>query len=93
MTTHGGLADRQGLRRRNAGGAQHVLRKGLRSLDPRRRGARSEHRDPVPSQFVGDARDERSLRPDHGQLGAQRHGEPEQTVAVVRTHRMAHAER
>ena len=42
---------------------------------------------------VGDARDERRLRPDHDEVGRDRPRQVEQAVAVVGTHRMAVAER
>ena len=46
LITHGGAGDGQRLRGRDAGRRHHLLREGLRALDPRCRGAGPEHGDP-----------------------------------------------
>ena len=89
----GGARDRERLGGRHAGRAHHVLRERLRSLDPRRRRARAEDGDPVSSQLVGDAGDERRLGADHDEVGLERQRQAEQAVAVVGAHRMAASER
>ena len=63
--------------------SQDVLREALRPFDPRRGRARAEDGDPASPQDVGDAGDERRLRPDHDEIGAEREGEREQAVGVV----------
>ena len=70
---------------RNAGRGHHVLRERLRALDPSRRGRRPEDGDPGVAQDVGDARDERGLRPDDDEIDAERARQPEQALAVVGT--------
>ena len=84
---------RERLRGRHAGRPHHVLGERLRAFDPGRVCARPEDGDPVPPQLVGDARDERSLRADHDQVGVERQGQREQPVRVVGAHRMAAPER
>ena len=85
--------DRERLGRRDAGRGHHVLGEALRPLDPRRRPARAEDADAVAAERVADAGDERRLGPDHGQVGVEAAGEPEQGLRVVRPHRVAVAER
>ena len=49
--------------------------------------------DAVAAERVGDARDERRLGPDHGEVGVEAAGEAEQRLGVVCPHRVAVAER
>ena len=77
------------LRERHAGSAHDVLREALRALDLRGRRARPEDRDAAAAQLVGDAGDERRLRPDHDEVGAERPRQLEQALAVLRADRVA----
>ena len=52
-----------------------------------------EDRDPRVAKPVGDARDERRLRPDHDEVGGQLARQVEQALAVVGPHGMALGER
>ena len=84
--------NRQRLRRRNAGRSEDRLGEALRSLDPRPRSARPEHRDPVAAQHVGDPGDERRLGPDHDEVGGEAAREAEQALTVLGPDRVAVAE-
>ena len=81
--------DRHRLGDRHPRGAHHVLGEALRALDLSRRRARAEDRDPAAAQLIRDARHEWRLGPDHDEVGADRPGELEQAVAVLRADRMA----
>ena len=93
FTTHGGRATEKRLGRRNAGRGHHVLGEALRPLDPRRLPTRAEDADTVSAQRVADAGDERRLGADHGQVGVDAAGEPEQGFGVVRPDGVAVADR
>ncbi len=85
--------DRQRRCHRHACRPQHVLREGLRPFDARGRGTRPENGDAILAQRVRDTRDERAFRPDHDEVGRERHRKAEQTLGILRPHRMAPAER
>ena len=74
-------ARRPGNREPRGGGdacrLEHVLREGLRALDPRRRAARPEDRDARVAKRVCQARDERRLRADHDEVA-----KPEQALGI-----------
>jgi hypothetical protein len=81
--------DGEGLRRGHSGLDHQLLGEALRALDPGGGGARPEYGEPAAAQAVGDAADERRLRPDHDQIGVELTGQREQAVGVVGAHRMA----
>src|SRR5581483_6833158 len=90
-----GLDDARGLwvgearRGGHTRSCEDLLREALRSLDPRSGGAGPERGDPRVAQLVGDARDERRLRPDDDEVDVERASEADEPVAVVGAHRMA----
>ena len=84
--------DRERLGRWHAGGGHDVLGEALRALDPRGSPARAEDGDPVATQRVAHAGDERRLRPDHGEVDVEAAGETQQRLGVLGPHRMAVAE-
>ena len=88
----GSAGDRQRLGGRDAGRGHDVLREALRPLDPRGSAPGAEDGDAVSAQLVGDARDERSLRPDHGEVDVEAARETEQGLAVLGPDRVAVAE-
>ena len=88
----GSPRNRQRLGGRDAGRGHDVLREALRALDPRRRASRAEDGDAVSAQLVGDPRDERRLRADHGEVDVEAAREAEQSLAVLGADRMAVAE-
>ena len=71
------------LRERHARSAHDVLGEALRPFDARGRGARPEDGHTAPAELVGDAGDERRLRPDHDEVGAERPRQLEQALGVL----------
>ena len=90
--TRGG-GNRERCRRPDAGRGHHLLGEALRALDAGRLGPGPEDGDAVVAQLVGDAGDERALRPDHDEVGVEGRRKAEEAVTVVGTNRMALAER
>ena len=89
----GRSCDGERLGHRDARGRHDLLRKALRALDPRSRAARAEDGDPVATQRVAHAGDERRLRPDHGEVDVEAAGEAEQRLGVVGSDWMTVAQR
>ena len=83
MTTHGGLATGSVCRGRHAGSLHHLLRERLRAFDPCRACARPEDGDPAVAQLVGEARNERRLRPDHDEVDPELARERDERGVVV----------
>ena len=68
------------------------FREALRAFDLRRRGAQTEHRDAAESKCVRDAGHERHLGTDHDEVDRERARKREQTLRVLRMHRVARPE-
>jgi hypothetical protein len=64
----GWRSSHSGLGGRDAPGCHDLLGEGFRPLNPCPGRVRPESRDPRTAHGVGDARDERRLRPDHDQI-------------------------
>ena len=82
-----GLAD-QGASGGDAGGCHHLLGEGLGALEPRGLAGRAEAGDAARPDGVGDALDERCLRSDDDQVGAQPLGQSRDVVARHRVDRV-----
>ena len=80
-------------RSRYAGDGKHVLGEELRAFDRGGGGRRTEHRDPVSAENVGEPGDERDLRPHEDEVDSDKASEAQDRLGILRPDRMALPER
>src|SRR3989441_43261 len=86
----GGVVEGREARRRDRVARHQVLRERLRALDGGRLGDRTEHREARVEEAIGEAGDERRLRPHHGEVDPLAPSERDETVERVGGERDAH---
>src|SRR2546425_5187972 len=79
----GGVVEGREARRRDRVARHQVLRERLRALDRGRLGDRTEHREARVEEAIGEAGDERRLRPHHGEVDPLAPSERDETVERV----------